>query len=173
VGTLSSVSGHLKDGLLQAEGLLHKAHVEQAFSPVGFRKPPGPRENAGVGRRTTWTLVLLAFLVPAGLYGKFYRGPGAYWVSNSFDGVLYEIFWCLLASLLLPKVTPVRIAGWVCGITCGLEFLQLWHPPILEILRSHFLGAAILGTTFDWTDFPYYFVGSAIGWLCLATLSRP
>lgn len=115
-----------------------------------------------------WKIILsLVVIVPAGFYTKFYRGPGASWVNDSFDGVLYEIFWCLLAALFLPNVRPALIAAWVLTLTCILEFLQLWHPPFLESVRSHFLGAVILGTTFDWTDFPYYFAGSAIGWFWL------
>ena len=85
-------------------------------------------------------------------------------MNTSFGGVLYEIFWCLVLALFLPMVSAWRIAAWVLVATCVLEFAQLWHPRFLEMLRSHFLGAAVLGTTFDWTDFPYYFVGSAIGW---------
>ncbi len=48
--------------------------------------------------------------------------------------------------------------------TCALECLQLWHPPFLESLRSHFIGQTILGTTFAGADFPYYFLGCWIGW---------
>ncbi len=110
----------------------------------------------------------IAIILPAGFYSKFYRGPGAQWVNGSLDGALYEIFWCLVWGFLIPRAKPFRIALWVFLATCGLEFLQLWHPPFLEMLRSHFLGAAILGTTFDWIDLLYYFAGCAIGWLWLA-----
>jgi hypothetical protein len=115
-----------------------------------------------------WSLVVV---LPAGFYTKFYRGPGAHWVNDSLGGLLYEIFWCLVFALVIPRSKPFRIALWVLIATCCLEFLQLWHPPFLETLRSHFLGAAILGTTFDWMDFPYYAVGCAIGWLWLEKAS--
>ena len=118
------------------------------------------------------TLASIAVIVPAGLYSKFYRGPGAHWVNDSLDGVFYEIFWCLFLSLGLARTDPRRLAGGVLAGTCILEFLQLWHPPFLEVVRSTFLGAAVLGTTFDWTDFPYYFAGSGIGWLRLNQLRR-
>jgi hypothetical protein len=77
-----------------------------------------------------------------------------------------------LLSLVLPGTNTGKIAAGVLAATCVLEFLQLWHPPFLEALRSNFLGATILGTTFDWTDFPYYFAGSGIGWLWLNMLRQ-
>ena len=106
----------------------------------------------------------LAVVVCAGLYGKRYRGPGAHWVNDSLGGVFYVIFWCLVFSFRLPKVRPAWIALAVLAATCCLEFLQLWHPPFLEYLRSFFIGRTILGTYFDWSDFPYYFAGAGLGW---------
>jgi hypothetical protein len=50
--------------------------------------------------------------------------------------------------------------------------MQLWHPPWLEWMRGYFLGRTILGSTFDWWDFPYYFAGSALGWLWLRIVNR-
>jgi hypothetical protein len=50
--------------------------------------------------------------------------------------------------------------------------MQLWHPAALTYLRGYFLGAALLGTTFSWSNFPYYFVGSAIGWLWILSLQN-
>jgi hypothetical protein len=119
------------------------------------------------------TLASLAVIVPAGFYCKFYAGPARHWVNDSLDGVFYEIFWCLILSLALPRTAPRTLAAGVLAATCFLEFLQLWHPPFLEALRATFPGAAILGTTFDWSDFPYYFAGSGIGWFWLAALRRP
>jgi hypothetical protein len=118
------------------------------------------------------TAVSLLIVVPVGFYSKFYKGPGAEWANDSLCGVFYEIFWCLLASLVRPRWKPPWIACGVLAATCALEFLQLWHPLFLEFLRSYFLGATILGTTFDWTDFPYYFAGSGLGWLWLARIHR-
>jgi len=56
--------------------------------------------------------------------------------------------------------------------TCLLEFLQLWRPPFLEMLRSYFIGATVLGSSFAWFDFAYYFFGSAIGWLWLRWITN-
>jgi hypothetical protein len=107
----------------------------------------------------------LVVIVPTGFYSKWYRGPGAHWVNDSLGGVFYVIFWCVVFSFCLPTVRAARIALAVLAATCCLEFLQMWHPPFLEFLRSFFIGRTILGSSFDWYDFPYYFLGAALGWL--------
>jgi hypothetical protein len=48
----------------------------------------------------------------------------------------------------------------------------LWHPPFLEVLRSNFIGRTILGSSFNWTDFPYYLVGSGLGYIWLLLIKR-
>jgi hypothetical protein len=118
------------------------------------------------------TAVSILFIVPIGFYSKYYRGPAADWVNDSLGGAFYDIFWCLVVFLLRPRWKRPWIAAGVLAGTCVLEFLQPWHPPFLNLLRSHFLGRTILGTTFDWTDFPYYFIGSGVGWGWLELLAR-
>jgi hypothetical protein len=116
------------------------------------------------------TGLLLAGLVPLGLYSKFYGGPWADWVNNSLGGVFYVLFWCLVVFWCLPQVRPPWIALPVLSVTCLLEGLQLWHPPFLEWLRSYWMGQILLGTTFSWSDFPYYFIGAGLGWLWIQSL---
>ena len=115
-------------------------------------------------------VISLLVIVPAGFYSKFYAGPAAGWVNNSLGGVFYEIFWCLVIFLFFSSVKPWKISAGVWVVTCCLEFLQMWHPSLLQILRSSFIGSTILGTTFVWSDFPYYFAGSTVGWIWLRAL---
>jgi hypothetical protein len=124
---------------------------------------------------STQTKVILSLLIvtPLGFAFKFYPGPGNRWFNNYGAGVLYEVFWILLSFLFFhskrfANVIPV----YVFLITCILEFLQLWHPPFLEIIRSSFLGSALIGTTFVWWDFPYYVLGCLMGWWWLRFLLR-
>lgn len=112
-------------------------------------------------------LLLLLFIATIGLASKFYAGPGATWVNNSLSGVIYEIFWCLAVLLVLPHTRAWKIAVWVFVVTCSLEFLQLWNEAHLEEVRATFLGRALLGTSFTWSDFPYYVVGCGVGWLLI------
>jgi hypothetical protein len=124
-------------------------------------------------RREWPALLSIAVIVPIGFNSKAYRGPAAHWVNDSLGGVFYVIFWCLVISLLLPRVRAARITLAVLAGTCTLEFLQRWHPPFLEYLRSFFIGRTILGSYFDWYDFPYYFAGALLGWLWLRALGKP
>ena len=123
-------------------------------------------------KKVKWILISILIIVPPGLYSKFYSGQAARWVNDSLGGVLYVIFWCLLAFLFLSNTKPWKIAATVFIITCFLEFLQLWHPPLLEFFRNNFIGRTILGTTFTWSDFPYYLVGCGIGWLWMKSLQK-
>ncbi|NIO48334.1 MAG: DUF2809 domain-containing protein [Candidatus Aminicenantes bacterium] len=123
-------------------------------------------------KRLRWTLISVLIITPLGFYSKFYNGQAARWVNDSLGGVLYVIFWCLFAFLFLSDTKPWKIATIVFAITCSLEFLQLWHLPFLEFLRSYFLGRTLLGTSFTWSDFPYYLVGCGIGWLWMKSLQK-
>ncbi len=121
-------------------------------------------------RKRCWTLISLIAIAAIGFYSKVYSGPSGDWVNNSLSGVFYEIFWCLLVFLLSGYRRPVVIATLVLIITCCLEFLQLWHPSFLEFVRSCFLGRAVLGTSFMWSDFPYYFLGCGVGLIWMRRL---
>lgn len=110
-------------------------------------------------------LISILIIVPFGLFTKFYRGWGQDWLNNSFGGIPYEIFWILLVILIWPQASALWTSVGVCVVTCILEFLQLWHPPFLQAIRATLVGRLVLGTTFFWSDFPYYFIGSFFGWL--------
>ena len=113
--------------------------------------------------------ISLLIVTPAGFYSKFYTGPAAEWVNNSFGGFLYVIFWCLLLYLLFPGIRTWKIGLGVFIVTCLLEFLQLWDPQFLNYIRSFFIGQVILGNSFTRSDFIYYFAGSITGliWIYL------
>ena len=132
---------------------------------VGIRQACGQRR----GRNTLFSLALL---VPIGFYSKFYGGPAASWVNNSLGGLFYVVFWCLVASLFTRRARPWAIALAVTFVTCLLEGVQLWRNPLLDLLRAGFLGRTLLGTTFMWSDFPYYFAGGGVGWIWVRGLRR-
>jgi len=85
------------------------------------------------------------------------------------------VFWCLLALALRPELSPWLVGGAVFLLTSLLEVLQLWHPPLLEAVRATFLGRALIGSGFEWSDLPHYAAGAlvaaGIARLCRATAS--
>jgi len=119
-----------------------------------------------------FTLLLIIIITPTGFFTKYYQGIGAYWVNNSLGGVFYEVFWCLVLFFILSKAKPLKIAGAVFIITCILETLQLWHPPFLQAIRRTFIGKTLIGTSFVWSDFMYYFIGCSIGLLLINILQK-
>ncbi len=118
------------------------------------------------------TVISLLIVTPAGFYSKFYSGPASEWVNNSFGGLLYEIFWCLVVFFLFPGIRVWKIGLGVFFVTCLLEFLQLWNPQFLNYIRSFFIGQAVLGNSFIWSDFIYYFTGSITGILWIFLIKR-
>ena len=121
-------------------------------------------------RQGIWTIISLLFISVIGFYTKFYSGPAAAWVSDSLSGVCYEIFWCLLVFFFVGKGRPLIIATSILIVTCVLEFLQLSKHPSLEFIRSFFIGRALIGTSFTWSDFPYYVLGCGLGWFWMIWL---
>ncbi|MFC1453477.1 DUF2809 domain-containing protein [Verrucomicrobiota bacterium] len=115
----------------------------------------------------------MAVVVPAGLAVKFCV-PGALgrWCSLYGAAILYEVLWVLVLRLIVPRLRPVTCGVIVFVVTCALEFLQLWHLPALDAVRRTFLGAALLGTSFDPWDFVYYVIGSALGVLVALAMRR-
>lgn len=103
-------------------------------------------------------------LIPLGIGTKLYTGPAAEWINDSLGGVLYVVFWILLAMLMQPGWPPARVALAVLLVTCLLEVLQLWHPAWLAPFRATFIGHALIGNTFAWLDFPHYVAGALLGY---------
>lgn len=118
------------------------------------------------------TLLSVLIITPAGFYTKFYDGPAAQWVNNYLGGTFYVIFWSLVVYLFLPSRKTWMITSAVLVVTCLLEFLQLYNHDILELMRSSFIGVTLLGSSFSWFDFPWYFLGAGIGWLWIERIPK-
>ncbi|MCF8031560.1 MAG: DUF2809 domain-containing protein [Desulfarculaceae bacterium] len=109
-------------------------------------------------------LLIMAGLIVLGLASKRYAGPGAAWSRACLGGVVYVVFWSLAVYLMWPRLRPRSIAAGVLGVTCGLEFMQLWHPAWLQHLRSTWLGMALLGNSFSWWDLAHYCLAALLAW---------
>jgi len=119
-----------------------------------------------------YLLLSLFIIIPLGLATKVYSGPFGKWVNIYGGGILYEIFWCITIAMFFPDLKILYNVAAVFLITCMLEFLQLWHPVILENMRSFFIGRVLIGTTFSAYDFIYYSIGSAVSYAFLCCLRK-
>jgi hypothetical protein len=123
-------------------------------------------------RKNTRALIALFLITIFGLSSKLYPGPGSGWVNNSFSGVFYEIFWCILVYFLFNRAKAWKIAAGVLVITCLLELSQLYRNSLLDAVRGNFIGRALIGNSFSWYDYPYYFLGCGIGWYLIMRLQK-
>ena len=57
-------------------------------------------------------------------------------------------------------------------VTCALEFTQLIQTNSLNRLREYFVVHALIGSSFNWMDIPFYGVGGGIGWLGLRIFGK-
>jgi hypothetical protein len=117
-------------------------------------------------------LISMALCVPFGLATKRYPIEGAAWVHDSVGGALYVAFFCLAALVVWPRARAWVVAAAVLAATCGVEVLQLWHPAWLDAIRATRPGGLLLGSTFVWSDFPWYLIGAALGWGWLRGVQR-
>lgn len=127
---------------------------------------------SGGGGDTRERLLVAAagvLLLASGLGLKLLAPPA---IRASMGGAPYVALWATVFRFVSLRVPPLACALAALALTCALEVLQLWHPPWLEAVRGHTLGALVLGTSFDWADFPPYVVGAGLGWALLALARR-
>lgn len=100
-------------------------------------------------------------------YARF-RGNYSPWWNSHGGGIPYVMFWIFAAFVVFPKRKWIfAICASSVMITCLLEFAQLWNPSLLASFRRTRFGAALLGSTFNWHDFPAYLIGGLIGYIVL------
>jgi len=107
--------------------------------------------------------VLLFILVLVGVSTKLYSGFASEFVINYLGGVIYVVFFIVLASLVFPKARSIKISLIVLCITFLLEFSQLIQFGFLNSLRKYFVIRALIGSIFNVFDFVFYVVGAVIG----------
>lgn len=118
------------------------------------------------------TSISLLIIIPLGFATKFYNGIYANWVNNSLCGIFYEIFWCLVIFFIFFRLSPFKIVIIVFIVTSALEFTQLCKAPFLEIVRKNFIGRTLIGSSFTWTDFPYYLIGCVIAYFLINSILK-
>ena len=76
---------------------------------------------------------------------------------------LWALVVFLCCGFVFRRSPTVRIAlGAVC-FAWSVEFLQLYHAPWIDVIRSTRLGRLVLGTSFNGPDLIAYVIGIALG----------
>ena len=122
--------------------------------------------------RTKGAIFCLTSVALCLLYARFRDRLPPWWESHG-GGIPYVMFWIALFFTMFPKTSWIlRICVAAITATCCLEFAQLVNPEPLASFRKTKFGAALLGTTFVWNDFPPYFIGGIIGWVILHCIAK-
>jgi len=124
-----------------------------------------------MSKKILYYLFVLVLLVLFGGFILVYKGQGAAWLRNSVGGTVYVAFGVVLFTFFLRK-HRLKTAIAVLLVTCGLEFLQLIKSPFLTGLRSTFIGAVLLGNSFNPEDFYYYSAGAILGYFIVRGIEK-
>ena len=118
------------------------------------------------------SLILLFALSAAGFWmWRYYRGWAQPWIRFYISGIVYVMILSVGLFAVVPSRRNIRrIPIIVFVLTCGLEFLQLYKPPILQAFRATLVGAALIGTCFVPLQFPFYIAGAICSYLLLKFL---
>ncbi len=110
-----------------------------------------------------YIFLMLCLLVPLGLGTKFYNGPFEGWVHSFAGDIFYPMFWLFLIFFMKPEWPVTPVSG-VVFLACTLiEITQLFSTPVLQFLRSSFIGRTLIGTHFIFMDILYYAMGCIFG----------
>ncbi len=78
-----------------------------------------------------------------------------------------DSLWALVVFLCFgfafPRGSTIRLALVAVGFSWSVEFLQLYHAPWIDGIRSTRLGHLVLGNVFNLPDLLAYVVGVAVG----------
>lgn len=113
-------------------------------------------------------IAICACSVAACLAYAYFRNGLPGWWRGCGGGIPYVVFWITFWFVFFPYrrcIEPICI--FAVSSTCLLETLQLLNPDWLMQIRATRFGAALLGSGFDWRDFPPYIIGGLFGYSVL------
>jgi len=112
-----------------------------------------------------------ALVVGAGLLWRSGLLPLPTFLAKYGGDSLWALVVFLCCGFVFRRSSTHRIALGALCFAWSVEFLQLYHAPWIDVIRSTSLGRLVLGTSFNSPDLIAYFVGIALGalaeYLCL------
>lgn len=125
-----------------------------------------------------WERTRLTYVLAAGLsivLGLLWRSglvtmPG-FLVKYGGDALWSMVVFFGLGTLF-TRVTTLRVALMAVAFSWAIEFLQLYHAPWIDSIRSTLLGRLVLGSTFNSPDLVAYVIGVALAALADRVLAQ-
>jgi hypothetical protein len=121
-------------------------------------------------RRPIYALVT-TLVIGTGLLGRSGLFPLPDFIAKYGGDSLWALVVFLCFGIAFHRSSTVRIALVAVCFAWSIEFLQLYHVPWIDGIRSTRLGHLVLGTMFNGPDLLAYVVGIALGalaeWLYL------
>lgn len=78
-----------------------------------------------------------------------------------------DALWALMVffgfGFVFVRGSTLRVAAYAVCFAWSVEFLQLYHAPWIDRIRSARLGHLVLGSVFNGPDLMAYVVGIAVG----------
>jgi hypothetical protein len=100
---------------------------------------------------------------PIGLLWRSKLLPLPHFVAKYGGDSLWALVVFLCFGFAFPRGSTTRIALLAVGFAWSVEFLQLYHAPWINGIRSTSLGHLVLGNVFNSPDLLAYAVGVALG----------
>lgn len=113
-------------------------------------------------RRRPFIALLILLTIAIGLWTRSHVFPFSPFSAKYGGDALWAITVFLGCGFIFQRLSPARLAALALAIAWSVEFLQLYHTPWLDSLRSSRLGALALGYAFNAPDLIAYAIGIAV-----------
>ncbi len=108
--------------------------------------------------------ILAALTIALGLASRHFSRflPG--WMAKNAGDVLYAVMAYWLLGLLLPRLSPLRVALLTFLFCLGIELLKFVQIPWLVAARHSAAGRLVFGVGFHGSNLVCYALGTALAW---------
>jgi len=108
-------------------------------------------------------LIFSVATIIIGLTSRFYSEYLPDVVNLGLGDSLWALMIYWMMAFLFPRIPIVRLTILSLSVCFLVEFSQLIQVDWLNSIRSHFLGALVLGKGFLWSDLLAYSIGVGLG----------
>jgi threonine/homoserine efflux transporter RhtA len=123
----------------------------------------GDKGHRGLSRHRGLYALLIAVVIGLGLATRSEHLSLSAFLSKYAGDALWALMVFLGLAFLLRTRRTAHVALLAAGLSCAVEFSQLYHAPWIDAARRTRLGALTLGDTFAWGDMAAYLIGIAFG----------